>query len=515
MKTINEVKCHLVPLLLVTLLCGCNSRNQSPLSTTPTPAPGDHGEPGGHDHQEPELANTTVTQWGEATELFLEYPALIAGQATGNWAIHLTRRADFKPITEGSLTVRFVGGEGDEKEFLIPAPARPGIFLLDPVLAQAGTYEVVLELSGPLVASSHTLHAVKIYPDLAAAPLAEEEESGGIIFLKEQQWVIDFAVVEAVQEELAPTISVPGEIVPVDGALVEVAAPVSGLALAEVNRRAPSIGQWVKAGQTLAVLSPIAEVNFARARAQVERLERETTRLERLAAAGAIPTRRLEDARRDLEVARAELAPWHGEADEQASRYLVRAPIDGAVAARSFVPGGRVEAGERLFTIVDPRRVWLRAKLRPFQIGLMSTSGRPTFRAEGDETLFETDALISVGSVVDSHTLTVPVTFGVDNSDRALRIGQFVHVAVPVVGATWGVTIAQRAVIDDNGIPVCYVQASGETFERRRLRLGVAEGSRVQVLEGLRAGEMTVVEGAFQIRLASMSDATFSGGHAH
>ena len=55
----------------------------------------------------------------------------------------------------------------------------------------------------------------------------------------------------------------------------------------------------------------------------------------------------------------------------------------------------------------------------------------------------------------------------------------------------------------------------GETFERRVLTLGASDGTRTQVVAGIRPGEMVVTTGAYQVRLASMSSTPMSGGHAH
>ena len=68
---------------------------------------------------EPEHESVVVTQWNDSTELFLEYPHPVAGQATGNWAIHLTDREDFKPIRSGTLTVRFITGSAVQQSFTI------------------------------------------------------------------------------------------------------------------------------------------------------------------------------------------------------------------------------------------------------------------------------------------------------------------------------------------------------------------------------------------------------------
>ena len=105
------------------------------------------------DDQQVEIGAVVVTQWNDSTELFLEYPYLVAGEATGNWAIHLSDMEDFQPVRSGSLTVRFENATGTAETFEIDAPARDGIFLLDPVVRQPGNYQVELTLNGTAVAS--------------------------------------------------------------------------------------------------------------------------------------------------------------------------------------------------------------------------------------------------------------------------------------------------------------------------------------------------------------------------
>jgi hypothetical protein len=70
-------------------------------------------------------------------------------------------------------------------------------------------------------------------------------------------------------------------------------------------------------------------------------------------------------------------------------------------------------------------------------------------------------------------------------------------------------------VLDDGGRPVVFVHVEGEAFARRPLRLGVRDRTHVQVLDGLAAGERVVVQGAYDVKLASASGAVPAHGHAH
>jgi multidrug efflux pump subunit AcrA (membrane-fusion protein) len=117
---------------------------------------------------------------------------------------------------------------------------------------------------------------------------------------------------------------------------------------------------------------------------------------------------------------------------------------------------------------------------------------------------------------VDTRTRTVPVVYEVgDPTGRGLTFGQIAEASVPLDGAETGVVLPRSAVLDDNGTPVAYAQLGGEEFERRVLTLGPSDGVSVLVREGVAPGERVVVEGAYQVRLASLSGNEFAGGHAH
>jgi len=464
---------------------------------------------------EPERGSVVVTQWNDSTELFLEYPHPVAGRATGNWAIHLSSMKDFAPVRSGTLTVRFMAVQRAAESFTIEVPARDGIFLLDPVIANPGTYRVELALASLQVTSSHVLPEVRVFASETEVPMAEEEQGGAIAFLKEQQWQIPFEVLTARESDVQRTVTAPGEIAPPDGALVEVSAPVDGIAAAAANRGAPSVGQRVIRGELLAVLSPTAqEGGITEARGRVERLQREVERAERLFAAGAIPEKRLEEARHDLEIARAE-AEAIGATGDGDYRLHLTSPIAGIIARRAFVPGGRVRAGDPLFTIVDPRTAWLRVHMPASAAATIATGAPAMFTLDGHERVMATSRLVSVGRVLDPATRTVPVVFEIAEPGTTFTFGQLAKAAVPIGGTATGVVIRNDAIIDDNGTSVAFVQVSGETFERRVLTVGVTDGSRTQVVSGIRAGERVVTVGAYQVRLASMSGGDFAGGHTH
>jgi membrane fusion protein, heavy metal efflux system len=463
------------------------------------------------DHEHPSVV---VTQWNDSTELFLEYPHVVAGQATGNWAIHLSSMKDFRPIVEGQLTVRFVPVQGEGQVFTLEAPARDGIFLLDPVVENPGSYEVVLELESPQVRGRHSLD-VRVHASADRIPHEEEEEDGGIVFLKEQQWQIDWAIASAVGGEINGSVVVPAEVVPADGALVEVTSPVDGILPVTGNRDAPSVGERVRRGQVLAQVDPVAsEASVARILGRAEQLQEQVDRLRPLAEAGAVPRRRLLETEHDLEIALAEARAAGFDPEAGVYRLPVTAPMDGVVGERFLVPGQQVAAGTRLFTLLDPDRLWIRGRLPVRHLVELVREEGAVVLPSGGGTPMETGVLLAAGQLVDPDTRTIPVTYPLA-SGPGVAVGQLVQLRIPVGATTAGLIVPSGALVDDNGTPVVYVQVGGESFERRIVRVGPSDGLRTLLLSGVVPGEMVVTRGAPLVRMASMAGGEFAGSHAH
>lgn len=470
-----------------------------------------HGSSGGHSHG----GGAAVTQWTDAVEVFFEHPAMVAGREGEPWAIHVTILDGYRPVTDGQLTLRFNGPEGRTETFTAETPSRPGIFTPAPSLPAAGTYQLVMEISGPQISERVEVGDMQVYRPDEHLPHVEESVGGAITFLKEEQWEVPFAVAEAREQQMYSSLQVHGKLVPAAGKLAHASAPVSGLVRVEENRRAPAPGDRVEEGDALAVLSPVGgENSFAAQRAKVEGLRQEVARLERLYAAEAVPEKRLIDARRQLEVAQSALESMNGD-NQSGYDYTVRAPISGIIDQRNLTIGSRVEAGETLFTLVDSREIWLRLNVPAAQASQLSSVRAAAFTAERDTAVYRTDRVVSVGSVVDPETRTVPVTFAVDNPVGALKIGMLVDAHLLTGDAVGGLAIPTSAVRMEEGLPVAYVQIGGESFERRRLTLGPSNGRWTLVRQGIRSGEHVVTDGSYQVKLASLNTGSIGHGHSH
>ncbi|MDP1569277.1 MAG: efflux RND transporter periplasmic adaptor subunit [Vicinamibacterales bacterium] len=472
-----------------------------------------------------------VTLWSPRTELFVEFPPLVAG-AEARFAIHLTDLEDFAPLREGRVVVRF---EGEAiTQFEVDGPSTPGIFGVDVTVPAARRYQMAIEVHAPGLTDEHRVGAVTVYPTLDEAVAAiEESEEGATAFLKEQQWTLEFATMQVDERARREVIVVPATIEPRTGGSADVRAMAAGR-IARGGDRA--VGTRVGRGEALAELvvrnervgeSPILRLELSNAEAELRLAEQTLARTESLATAGAIPARRLDEARvgRDTAAARVQIAEEHlrhlelsrsGEgAGEAGERVVLRAPIAGVIAESFATAGATVEAGEILYRIVTLDRVHVVGAVPEQQLSRVQDAMEAEIVVPGLDPL-RTSRRVSVGRVVDRQARSVPVVFVLDDPPAAVAIGQTVSLRLIGPDAAGGVTIPASAVVDDAGQPIVFVQTGGERFERRPVRLGSArEGGYVQIVSGLDAGERIVSRGAHLVRLAALSPQTPGHGHVH
>jgi multidrug efflux pump subunit AcrA (membrane-fusion protein) len=174
-----------------------------------------------------------------------------------------------------------------------------------------------------------------------------------------------------------------------------------------------------------------------------------------------------------------------------------------------------------VFTVLDPETVWVEAQIpelnlprlgrsKSARIELPGQPGQPENVGNGEPGRF-----LSLGLEVDVVTRTAPLIYEWKNPDGLLRVGQSLNLHVETDRAENTLAIPHDAVVEEGGRPIAFVQVGGETFQKRDLTLGIRDGNWVQVLSGIQSGERVVTQGAYAVRLASMSSAIPSHGHAH
>jgi multidrug efflux pump subunit AcrA (membrane-fusion protein) len=159
--------------------------------------------------------------------------------------------------------------------------------------------------------------------------------------------------------------------------------------------------------------------------------------------------------------------------------------------------------------------VWLEVRVPVARAARLTTAAGATFRLEGGDRIYQTRRTVSVGSVVDSLSRTLLLLYEAANPDGTIKVGATASVAVRTEARVRGIVVPVSAILDEDGRAVCYVQTSGERFEKRELTVGGNDGTHAVVLSGLQGGDRVVTGAAYQVRLASLSTSVPAEGHAH
>lgn len=179
-------------------------------------------------------------------------------------------------------------------------------------------------------------------------------------------------------------------------------------------------------------------------------------------------------------------------AEKKARDAQVRAPISGSVEARLVSAGEYVKVGTPLFRLVNDRPIKMvgevpeayAASLRPGLPVELTVDGRPGTVYRG------TLRRISPSANVTSRAIQVEAHF--PNASRELKSGFFGKGAILLRVDPDGVSIPKEAVVTFAGVEKVFVVADGTAHERK-VRLGADLGDRIEVAEGVRAGERVAV----------------------
>ncbi|MEM9663472.1 MAG: efflux RND transporter periplasmic adaptor subunit [Bacteroidota bacterium] len=256
-------------------------------------------------------------------------------------------------------------------------------------------------------------------------------------------------------------------------------------------------GQYVEQGTPLAKLDDerIA-LEVARAEVALGKLQRDLERNEGLHDKQLISTEEFERIRSDYEAQKAA----YDLAALDLAFTTVRAPIGGIISQRMIKRGNMLTANEPAFQITSfsPLRAVMHlperelGKIRVGQTAALEFDALPLEDFTGRVKL--------ISPVVDPSTGTFRVTVEVRDPSRAVKPGMFGRVHIVYDTRTDIVLVPKEAVMaEDDAANVFVIDEEGRAH-RRTVVTGYVDGPRVEIMEGLQAGDQVIVVGQNALR---------------
>jgi RND family efflux transporter MFP subunit len=293
-----------------------------------------------------------------------------------------------------------------------------------------------------------------------------------------------------------------GLVSPAPGADLVVIAPEA----ARVLEIPHAVGDRVRRGDVLVRFEtpgPVADVQrqqaeLNRARTTLENARVAETRARELFERGVGARREAEDAARavaDAEAALAEAQASLGAAQAVAGRATVRATFDGIVVKRQHNPGDLVEpsASDAVLRVVDPRRIELVAGV-PLADASRVAVGAPAHLVEtSPDTREVVLKVLSRPAAVESGTATVPVRLGFAGPVD-IPVGAPAQVDIEAEQHKGVVVVPATAVVREGDETAVFV-ANAAKARRRAVETGITDGEHVEIVSGVKPGEMVIVDG--------------------
>ena len=322
---------------------------------------------------------------------------------------------------------------------------------------------------------------------------------------------IDLPVVTASVATMESTLEISGTLAPRTRVGVKPKLPGT------LEKILVDVGDAVTAGQTLATIdrreidaqadAAVAQVAVAKAAletadASLANAVLEHERAQNLFDKGALPRQRLDaadtahrasKAQRDLataNLAQAEAALHR--AREVQSNATITSPVTGVVVERNY-DAGAIPGDKPVFVVADLREMKLEAGVSELEAGRLRLGLKADVNVQAKPGETFTGQLATIAPEADERNRHFQIEVRVQNGNRALLSGMFATARIVESTTPNAIVVPRDAIVVKDGQSTV-LKVSGGTASPVAVVTGAADGTRVQIVKGLTAGDTVAAD---------------------
>jgi len=242
--------------------------------------------------------------------------------------------------------------------------------------------------------------------------------------------------------------------------------------------------QLVREGALAQKLADDAKVAMVQAQSALDTSQRHLTSLQTVA--------RPEQVKGGRATVNAAQARYQG-TEAQLSYAEIRSPINGIISDRPLSPGEIANAGSAVISVVDISQVVARANIPVKDAAAIRVGRTATISGPGGDV---TGKVTVVSPAVDPSTTTVEVWVKAPNPGEKLKPGVTVQVAINASQIKDALVVPSSAILSlEEGGEKVMVVGSDSAAHEKKIKVGVREGDKVQLLEGANEGDRVITSG--------------------
>jgi membrane fusion protein (multidrug efflux system) len=250
-------------------------------------------------------------------------------------------------------------------------------------------------------------------------------------------------------------------------------------------------GDRVSKGQPLSLLArEDAEIALRKAQVKEENARMKFERAQKMVSDQLVSREEFDRLKTEHEVARQEAA----EAQWKLDKTTIRSPFRGRITERIVQPGQHVRPGDVLYSVADFDPLIARIYLPERDVFGLQEGREVRIRLKASEETRFRGRIRQISPIVDPATGTVKVTVEAIEPPAEVRPGAFVSIDIIRETRPRALLVPREAVIRELADAYVFV-ANGEKAERRNIALGLEEGTHVEAISGVTAGEQVIVAG--------------------
>jgi len=174
------------------------------------------------------------------------------------------------------------------------------------------------------------------------------------------------------------------------------------------------------------------------------------------------------------------------------------APMDGTVVSRDVVVGEVVDLNKSLFELIDTRSLWLTLDVRGEDAAKLKLGQPVRFRPDSNG-VEQIGAIAWISTQADLKTRAVKVRANVSDAGRVLKSNTFGSGRVVLREEPNAVVVPNAAVQFEGCCHIVFVSDKTDPFKLfhvRKVRIGVKEDRRTEIIAGILPGERVVTSGS-------------------